>query len=278
MGLLVAGLIEAVVSVAIGLFLLIAEPSISAIWGLSLIGLGLTTAILSVLLGRNRALEIVSGENNGTPPTSAEHHHDPKEPAPMSSVHSLPEYRPSTEGALVPLGTSLPERIGYLREQVSRTRWRYKAKDIQARAAELADIVMKNAGNDEASGQGERPRQIRRLLELSILAQGYEAWSNGEDPVFHIDRYRTVFSEHDMTERLADLNAEADLLWEEMSHGVPTKSIEDDAYRQTIDVRIRLERITSVEERLEEIELLRLGYASLLSQWEHSDAKTTEGR
>ncbi|WP_139061701.1 MFS transporter [Sulfobacillus thermosulfidooxidans] len=275
---MVAGLIEAVVSVAIGLFLLIAEPSITTIWGFSLMGLGLVTAILSVALGRNRPPAVVPEEHNGTPPSSADNHQDPSEPASKTPIHSLPEYRPFTEGALVPIAASLPERIGYLREQVSRTRWRYKAKDIQARAAELADIVMKNQGNDEASGQGERPRQIRRLLELFILAQGYESWSNGEDPVFHIDRYRTVLSEHDMTERLADLNAEADLLWEEMSHGVPPRNMEDDAYRQTIDVRIRLERMISAEERLEEIELLRLGYASLLSQWEHSDTKTTEGR
>jgi len=54
---------------------------------------------------------------------------------------------------------------------------------------------------------------------------------------------------------------------------------DDDAHRQAIDVRIRLEHMTSAQDRLEEIEILQRGYASLFEQWEHDNRDSeTEGR
>ncbi len=280
MGLLVAGLIEACVGVGLGLFLLVAEPAINSLWGMGLVALGILTAVLSIFWGRsrsNRPEEIPPDDNEGDETVSSLSPADIDGPSAPHAVYSLPESRPSSSHELVPVMPHLPERVSYLREQLSRLGWSYKAKDIHARAAEVADIVMKNHGSNESNGRDERPRQLRRLLELFILSQGYDAWANGQDPVFNMDRYRKFLSKNEIVERLVDLNAEEDLLWEEIRHSGPVKE-PDDAYRQTIGVRIRLERISAAEERLEEIEILRLGYRSLLDQWDDENAETTEGR
>ncbi len=260
MGLLISGIVESLVAIILGIFLLVAEPSLSAVWGFGLIGVGVVTGVLTLSFGR---LGRSKPETAAQPDDVAEApEEEPEADGERGPQRSLPEYRPQENTGLMPVPHHLPQRIDVLREEVSRARWRYKAKEIQSRAAEMAELVLQ--GSEDAGTVDERPRQLRRLLELFILSQGYEAWANGAEPAFHVERYRRVLTETDIHERLADLTAESDMLWQEISRGVPPKAPEDDAYRQTIDIRIRLERITAAEERLEEIEILRLGYQSLV--------------
>ncbi|POB11164.1 hypothetical protein [Sulfobacillus sp. hq2] len=257
MGLLISGIVESLVALILGIFLLVGEPSLNPLWGYGLIVVGVITGLLTLAFGRQGHHTV---EQQVTPEETTDA--DATTPAVEKPQRSLPAYRTDENTGLVPVTRHLPQRIDVLREEVSRARWRYKAKEIQSRAAEMAELVLQ--GSDGTESVDERPRQLRRLLELFILSQGYEAWANGTEPEFHVDRYRRVLSAADIRERLEDLRAEADMLWQEISRGVPPKAPEEDAYRQTIDIRIRLERITAAEERLEEIEILRLGYQSLL--------------
>ncbi|HBQ95136.1 MAG: hypothetical protein M1294_12230 [Firmicutes bacterium] len=271
MALLIAGIIEALVGVALGLYLLIGQPSINGIWGWGLIGIGMLTGILSMLLGRQSRSS--PGEDHLEPSL------DSSRGEPQAPAYSLPEHQFDL-GGVNAVSTQLPDRIGYLQTQISRTRWRYKAKDIHTRAVEVAEIVMKNHADGEPRSYDERPRQFRRLLELFILSQGYEAWANGVEPSFQVERYRRMLSKQDIAERMVDLTTEADLLWQEINRGgIMADLPDDDAHRQAIDVRIRLEHMTSAQDRLEEIEILQRGYASLFEQWEHDNRDSeTEGR
>ncbi len=261
MGLLIAGIIESLVAIILGAILLIAEPSVSSVWGLGLVVVGLVTGVLTLSFARGGKAARAQSETKEAREGSVAPEEDEADPEAAPAMRSLPEYRKVPDTGIVLVSHHLPARIDALREEVSRARWRYKAKEIQSRAAELAELVLH--GPEEPGKNEERPRQLRRLLELFMLSQGYESWANDTSPVFHVERYRRVLNEHDISGRQDDLAAEADMLWQEISRGVPPRPSEDDNYRQTIDIRIRLERISAAEERLEEIEILRMGYESL---------------
>jgi hypothetical protein len=263
MGLLIAGIVESLVAIILGAILLFAEPSVSAVWGLGLVILGLITGVLTLSFARGpKTAKVEPDEEVADGAAAPEDDAQPAQEA--QELRSLPEYHPEANAGLMLVSRHLPERIDALQQEVSKARWRYKAKEIQSRAAELAELVLQ--GPKSAGQVDERPHQLRRLLELFMLSQGYEAWANGTSPVFHVERYRRVLNAQDISSRQADLTAESNMLWQEISQGVPSKSSEEDNYRQTIDIRIRLERITAAEERLEDIEILRMGYESLLEE------------
>ncbi len=275
MGLLIAGIIEAIGGVGLGLYLLISQPSLGAIWGWWLISLGILTGVISVLLGKREREESLLEE--GMSPANAK---TSQTDTPSPQVYSLPEETSGSPGKNV-MKTTLRGRVDSLHGEISRTRWRYKARDIHSRAVMVAEVVMKNHPEDESQAYDERPRQLRRLLELFILSQGYEAWANGVEPVFHLDRYGTMLSKEDIAERMEDLSQEADLLWQEIDKDSCWAHLsDDDLYRQAVGMRIRLERMTQAQERFEEIEILQMGYTSLLDHWEHEaqGSETTEGR
>ncbi len=272
MGLLIAGIIEAVIGMGLGLYLLIGQPSLNAIWGWGLIGLGIVTGVISVFLRKNAVAP--AAEQADSDPKSKSSQND----LPSSSLYSLPE-RASEPLGIQTVSTILGERIDYLQLQIARMRWRYRATEIHARAGNIAEVVMKNHADNESQTYDERPRQLRRLLELFILSQGYEAWANGLEPAFHVDRYRAMLSKEDILERETDLSREADVLWQEIDKSrVMAQVPDDDLYRQGVDVRIRLERLTQSQERLEEIEILQKGYASLFDhgEYNHQKSETTE--
>ncbi|MCY0881688.1 MAG: hypothetical protein OWS74_06805 [Firmicutes bacterium] len=187
-------------------------------------------------------------------------HHEPETPP---AEAQSPRHQASSSASTQALDIPSPS------ETVLTARWRYKAKDTQARAdtvCRLIEAQINTPGNDD-----NLQRQMQRLAELNLLSQGYEARAEGLPPHFHIDAPMPAFSEEELNQRLEDLTAELSALQEEKNELVGlTPDVPDDVYHRAMEERIRYERLFAIEERLEQIEILHAGMQALKDASAHT--------
>ncbi len=279
MGLLIAGLIEALIAWGVGLYLLFSS-SVPHIWGGVAFVVGLVVLILSMALGRRPREEkdmsqtiaangSVRAEDQALLQQEAELDEDSLDSSARLRIAeqpvSLSPIESADEMGLVPLRADVPAPVDLMHDTVMRSRWRYRARDAETRAAALAEMVL-HEGRAQDPTKDERPRQLRRLCDLAILSQGFDAWATGKNPEFHLERYRQTQTVEDIHERLGDFAQEASALEAEAVHWQQTAAEYDDPYRRSLSERVRFEKLSGLEERFEEITLLQMGYQAMLDE------------
>ncbi|PSR32119.1 MAG: hypothetical protein C7B46_15645 [Sulfobacillus benefaciens] len=279
MGLLIAGLVEALIAWGIGLYLLV-STNVSHVWGGLAIVVGFVVLLLSIALGRkpresrNANPETKAGvpddENIDTDSTEAP---EPRglEPSDHTLVKTADDNHPEIPQDVAPMavrGISVPAPLELMQDTVKRSYWRYRARESETRAATLAEMVLHEGKSADVS-RDDRPRQLRRLCDLAILSQGFDAWANGVQPEFRLDRYRRAQSQEDIHERLTDIHRETETLEAEAGHWRDLVAEHEDPYRRSLTERVRFEKLSELAERLEELTLLQLGYQAMLEKEEH---------
>ncbi|MCL5971740.1 MAG: hypothetical protein M1499_04165 [Firmicutes bacterium] len=276
MGLLIAGLVEALITWGIGLYLLM-STNVSQVWGELAIVVGFVVLLLSVALGRKpresregntatkatdiEEVDINEGSTDALEPHGLERrdHH-----AVETAEDNHPEI-PQDVAPMAALGTSVPAALATMQDAVKRSHWRYRARESETRAATLAEMVL-HEGKSGDNGRDDRPRQLRRLCDLAILSQGFDAWANGMQAEFRLDRYRRAQTPEDIQERLADIHRETETLEAEAGRWRDLIAEYEDPYRRSLAERVRFEKLSELEERLEELTLLQLGYQAMLEE------------
>ncbi len=276
MGLLIAGLVEALIAWGIGLYLLM-STNVSHVWGGLAIVVGVVVLLLSVALGRKPKES--RDENTATKPAGIDDANIDAESADASEAHGLErrdhigmervEDNPlEIHQDVVPmaaLGIAVPASLKVMQDSVKRSHWRYRARESETRAATLAEMVL-HEGKSGDTSRDDRPRQLRRLCDLAILSQGFDAWANGAQAEFRLDRYRRAQTPEDIQERLADIHRETETLNAEAGHWRDLIAEYEDPYRRSLAERVRFEKLSELEERLEELTLLQLGYQAMLEE------------
>ncbi len=276
MGLLIAGLVEALIAWGIGLYLLM-STNVSHVWGGLAIVVGVVVLLLSVALGRKPKES--RDENTATKPAGIDDANIDAESADASEAHGLErrdhigmervEDNPlEIHQDVVPmaaLGIAVPASLKVMQDAVKRSHWRYRARESETRAATLAEMVL-HEGKSGDTSRDDRPRQLRRLCDLAILSQGFDAWANGAQAEFRLDRYRRAQTPEDIQERLADIHRETETLNAEAGHWRDLIAEYEDPYRRSLAERVRFEKLSELEERLEELTLLQLGYQAMLEE------------
>lgn len=272
MGLLIAGILEALIAALLGLYLL-SSSNVPHIFAGVAFAVGLVVLVLTLWLGRKSqskppAHETVLGPEAPGPLVPAQD----QTPALAndSSLSALEAEAPVSQlaspdaksSALAAAERSVPATQSLLHDVVVRSRWRYRAREAETRAATLAELVLHEGPGDPV--RDERPRQLRRLCDLAILSQGFEAWADGDGPSFRLDRYVKVHSTDELDERLTELRREKESLEAEATRwGSDTLVDYDDPYRRSLGERMRFEKLRDLEERMEEIMLLEMGYDTM---------------
>ena len=276
MGLLIAGLVEALIAWGIGLYLLM-STNVSHVWGGLAIVVGVVVLLLSVALGRKPKES--RDENTATKPAGIDDANIDAESADASEAHGLErrdhigmervEDNPlEIHQDVVPmaaLGIAVPASLKVMQDAVKQSHWRYRARESETRAATLAEMVL-HEGKSGDTSRDDRPRQLRRLCDLAILSQGFDAWANGAQAEFRLDRYRRAQTPEDIQERLADIHRETETLNAEAGHWRDLIAEYEDPYRRSLAERVRFEKLSELEERLEELTLLQLGYQAMLEE------------
>ncbi len=272
MGLLIAGILEALIAILVGLYLL-SSSNVPHMFAGVAFGVGLVVLILTLLLGR---------KSRGRVPEVDDKRPEPEDaglPAPVDGVgtaldHSalaalsnteeetLPELQHGGTAALSSADGSFLATQSLLHDVVLRSRWRYRAREAETRAATLAELVLHEGSRGDAI-KDERPRQLRRLCDLAILSQGFDAWANGEAPSFRLDRYVKAHTTEELDDRILELRREKEALEAESLHWADILADYEDPYRRSLAERMRFEKLRDLEERMEEILLLEMGYDTM---------------
>ena len=267
---------EALVALLLGLYLL-SSSNVPHLFAGVAFGVGLVVLVLTLALGRkSRATPAEVPEKSPEPmgsglPASIDDVAAITTQETLTIPVSLPESEvkqlagaphgeaatalaPTEDGALAPQGL--------LHDVVMRSRWRYRAREAETRAATLTELVLHEGSQGDVL-KDDRPRQLRRLCDLAILSQGFEAWANGDHPSFQLERYAKAHSREDLHDRLGELRREKEVLQAESRHWEDTLADYDDPYRRSLAERMRFEKLRDLEERMEEIMLLEMGYDSM---------------
>jgi hypothetical protein len=264
MGLMWAGVAEALVAAAVGTWLYLTLPS-DAVWGPVLWGVALVSLILSVTLGRGPA----RGEEANADPAE---HHEPAE-AVEPRAHSVPEPAPvippaveapshlpvPDQGPLVigaePSSPALPERVRRLGWDVARSRWAWAAAEAQV------DLTL----------QGEAPRevrtadtrQLRRRTDAIILSQGFLHLARGEAPQWDAAALAPGWTSDLVAARLRELAAEEEDLHHAAALWAEPPPADHDVRTDVALARERHERLRGTERRWEQVSILTLGYQAI---------------
>lgn len=273
LGLLIAGILEALIALLLGLYLLSSSNVPHIFAGVAFV-VGLVVLVLTLVLGRKSRSKASIPEDNGTKVEAPEALVPREEPMPAlanDSSLALEEKLPASSlespddtkrPALGSTDRLLPATQSLLHDVVVRSRWRYRAREAETRAATLAELVLHEGHGDPV--RDERPRQLRRLCDLAILSQGFEAWADGDEPSFRLERYMKAHSAEELDERLIELRREKEALEAEaLRWGSDTLVDYDDPYRRSLGERMRFEKLRDLEERMEEIMLLEMGYDTM---------------
>lgn len=273
MALVIAGILEALIAALLGLYLLSSSNVPHIFAGVAFV-VGFVVLVLTLLLGRKPRSAASMPEDKGPEPET------PGALVPVADLMpalandsslSLQEELPASpeemaddteRPALASKDRSLLATQSILHDVVVRSHWRYRAREAETRAATLADLVLHEGPGD--SVRDERPRQLRRLCDLAILSQGFEAWAVGDEPSFRLERYMKAHSAEELDERLTELRREKEALEAEaLRWGSDTLIDYDDPYRRSLGERMRFEKLRDLEERMEEIMLLEMGYDTM---------------
>ncbi len=271
MGLLIAGLLEALIAIMVGLFLL-SSSNIPHVFAGVAFGVGALVLVLTLLLGR-KSQGRSSDTTDRNPEPEALAVRIPVEQTPVTKTAPTPSSLPPEEAkdgattALTATNRELPTAQSFLHDVVVRSRWRYRARDAQTRATTLAELVV-HEGNQDGSFKDERPRQLRRLCDLAILSQGFEAWADGDQPSFRLDQYGKAHSGEELDDRIVELRREKEALEGESLRWAETLTDFDDPYRRSLAERMRFEKLRDLEERMEEVMLLEMGYETMRAKEE----------
>lgn len=259
MGLVLVGIMESLLVLAMALYAWLTLPAADHVVAVAALMLGVVVFVATWILGRPGPRRIPDEDPSPEPHDD----HDPEDQATLQ--WTLPEGDPpvaSPGPQPAPNRDPLPVAVGDIRRDVERARWRFKLRELEARARAISQAIRQ----DSSSARSDDPRRhLRRLCDLAILTQGYDAWIQGKPPVFDLDRYRSWWSRDDIERRLDDLAHEITLTLAEADEWGKTPETRDSVQGAAVE-RVRYEELQGLEDRIEELELLRLGYASLNAQ------------
>lgn len=262
MGLLWAGIIESVAAASVGVWLYETLPARDHIWAQALWLVALATLAISVSLGRRSAIsatEALPHQPSGSPAPPSTTSEPMALPAPSTPI-PLPGASGAPQDAPSSLESLWPSQVDELQRAVVKSRWTIQAAESQARAGALAQAILQ-ADND--TRVEERTRQTRRLADYTILAQGFQSLSEGRRPVFDLGRFQKAFTFAQIASRLVDLTEEEQALRAEMAMWMAGPESSDDPKRLVVEATVKHEHLKDVEQRWEQLFVLRQGYHAL---------------
>ncbi|MDA8195517.1 MAG: hypothetical protein M0Z53_16215 [Thermaerobacter sp.] len=227
----VAGLIEAALVMAVGIFLATALPASDQALGWGMVGLGLLVAMAALAWGGTSvsldSQEQPGGNSDGQVALAA---------GPASA-------------------SGLPARDGddglWIDHELDRIRWRYRSAVLGEQVRHLKSRMLPDAVS---------PRVGRRVAELSLLAAGYAkkgeaagGTAGGDTVKLEVSRDELDIRIGDLEQEVAELLQEA-LLWKDAEAGSRGDPVTVERFRGAELARIR--------DRLEDVAILLDGYRS----------------
>lgn len=252
MFLLILGVIEALAAAGVGAYILIMEPPQDSLIAVGFLGLSFFLFLASIIWGKK----------------------SPESPA-ETLIDTDPDESKVVLPGLAPLALSptsdaengfLPRLVADITRDVDKTRWHYKVLELQSRLDRLKPLVLEMAEKDASSVDGGREgqrRNIRRFFELDVLRQGYDAWSREEIPEFSFGSYPKSLTPDDIQSRLDDVDQEQAFLMMEAQYWIQEPEVPDERGQSAVGEQIRYQHLTELRDRLEEVQLLQLGYRTL---------------
>lgn len=266
MGLLWAGVAEALVAAVVGTWLYLTLPS-DAVWGPVLWGVALVSFVLSVALGRApaRGEEAHQGADPSEPHEPAATAEPPAHPVPGPAPGippaveappdvSVPDQRPLLIGG-EPSSPALPERVRRLGWDVARSRWAWAAAEAQVDLSVQEEVPREVRAGDT--------RQLRRRTDAIILRQGFLHLARGEAPQWDAAALAPGWTSDLVAARLRELAAEEEDLHQAAALWAEPPPVDHDVRTDVALARERHERLRSTERRWEQVSVLTLGYQAI---------------
>ncbi|MCY0863749.1 MAG: hypothetical protein OWQ57_02240 [Sulfobacillus sp.] len=147
----------------------------------------------------------------------------------------------------------LPDAVRAMHSEVERARWQYKLQDVNAKLALL----------EQAMRDDDRRHQ-RRRFELLLLREGLTAWLDGKPARWHDFTAVEAGDAAELQDRLNDLADQEAWLLNEVKHWTESAASNTPSLADSLSERVRYQRLTELEDQLEDLELLKLGYRTVL--------------